>query len=73
MTQYVQFLKLKAGMKMRSSVFLILAYIFCRKEGETMAVVYATLIVKGKKTLEEVPARLKADVQELLETLEITL
>ncbi|MEA5057787.1 MAG: CD1375 family protein [Anaerotignum propionicum] len=38
-----------------------------------MAVVYATLIVKGKKTLEEVPARLKADVQELLETLEITL
>lgn len=38
-----------------------------------MAVVYATLIVKGRKTLEEVPAKLKADVQELLEALEINL
>lgn len=38
-----------------------------------MAVVYATLIVKGKKTLEQVPARLKAEVQDLLDALEITL
>lgn len=38
-----------------------------------MAVVYATLIIKGRKTLEEVPAKLKADVQELLEALEITM
>lgn len=38
-----------------------------------MAVVYATLIVKGKKTLEQVPARLKAEVQDLLEALEVTL
>lgn len=38
-----------------------------------MAVVYATLIVKGKKTLEQVPSRLKAEVQELLEALEITM
>lgn len=38
-----------------------------------MAVVYATLIVKGKKTLEQVPTRLKDDVQELLEALEITM
>ncbi|MDF1494065.1 CD1375 family protein [Caproiciproducens sp. CPB-2] len=38
-----------------------------------MAVVYATLIVKNKKTLEQVPDRLKAEVQDLLEALEITL
>lgn len=38
-----------------------------------MAVVYATLIVKGKKTLEQVPARLKAEVQDLLDALEINL
>lgn len=58
---------------MRSAVFLLFAYIFCRKEVATMAVVYATLIVKGKKTLEQVPARLKAEVQDLLEALEITI
>ena len=34
---------------------------------------YATLIVKGKKTLEQVPARLKAEVEDLLTALEITL
>ena len=38
-----------------------------------MAVVYATLMVKGKKTLDQVPARLKAEVQEILEALEITI
>ena len=36
-----------------SSFFLFLAKIFCRREVCIMAVVYATLIVKGKKTLEE--------------------
>lgn len=38
-----------------------------------MAVVYATLIVKGKKTLEQVPDKLKAEVQDLLEALEVTI
>ena len=38
-----------------------------------MAVVYATLIIKGRKTLEQVPARLKAEVEHLLTVLEITL
>ena len=57
---------------MSNALFLLFAYIFCRKE-VTMAVVYATLIVKGKKTLEQVPARLKAEVEDLLTALEITL
>ena len=55
---------------MSNALFLLFAYIFCRKEVETMAVVYATLIVKGKKTLEQVPARLKAEVEDLLTALE---
>lgn len=38
-----------------------------------MAVVYATLIIKGIKTLEQVPERLKKEVEELLEVLEITI
>ena len=42
-----------------------------RKEVQTMAVVYATLIVKGKKTLEQVPAKLREEVEDILEALEV--
>ena len=38
-----------------------------------MAVVYATLIIKGKKTLEQVPAILREQVEQILEDLEIKL
>ena len=38
---------------------LFLLTILCRKEVADMAVVYATLIVKGKKTLDQVPALIK--------------
>ena len=37
-----------------------------------MAVVYATLIVKGKKTLNQVPAMLRDQVTEILADLEVT-
>lgn len=46
--------------------------ILLRKEVQTMAVVYATLIVKGKKTLEQVPAKLREEVKDILEALEVT-
>lgn len=36
-----------------------------------MAVVYATLIVKGKKTLSQVPAMLRDQVKEILADLEV--
>lgn len=36
-----------------------------------MAVVYATLILKGKKTLEQVPEKIRHEVEEILKTLEI--
>ncbi len=35
-----------------------------------MAVVYATLIVKGKKTIADVPDKLKAQVKDILEALD---
>ncbi len=41
------------------------------KEVQIMPVVYATLIIKGKKTLEQVPAKLRAEVQDILEALEV--
>ncbi len=43
-----------------------------RKEATQMAVVYATLIVKGKKTLNQVPAMLRDQVKEILTDLEVT-
>lgn len=45
--------------------------ILLRKEVQTMAVVYATLIVKGKKTLDQVPTLLRSQVQEILADLEV--
>lgn len=45
--------------------------ILLRKEVQVMAVVYATLIIKGKKTLEQVPALIREDVRQLLVDLEV--
>lgn len=54
----------------RRLLFFILQEI-CGKEVETMAVIYATLIVKGKKTIDQVPERLQAQVREILVDLEV--
>ena len=45
--------------------------ILLRKEVQTMAVVYATLIVKGRKTLEQVPALIREQVREILADCEV--
>ena len=37
-----------------------------RKDVNEMAVIYATLIVKGKKTFAEVPEKIKQQVKEVL-------
>lgn len=50
---------------------LFLLSILLRKEVQTMAVVYATLIVKGKKTIDQVPALLKEQVKQILVDLEV--
>ena len=42
-----------------------------RKEEDALAVVYATLIIKGKKTIDQVPARLRKQVEEILEACEV--
>jgi hypothetical protein len=56
-----------AAQKFKNKIALFLF----RKDVSVMAVVYATLIVKGKKTLEQVPASLKVQVTELLKDLEV--
>lgn len=45
--------------------------IFWRKEVKDMAVIYATLIVKGKKKIEDIPAKIRDQVKELLVDLEV--
>lgn len=50
---------------------LWLLSILLRKEVEQMAVVYATLIIKGRKTLDQVPALLREQVQGILADLEV--
>ena len=50
---------------------LFLLTILLGKEVQTMAVVYATLIIKGKKTIDQVPARLRKQVEEILEACEV--
>lgn len=42
-----------------------------RKEVKIMAVVYATLIIKGRKTMDQVPALLKEQVAQILADLEV--
>lgn len=42
-----------------------------RKEKRIMAVIYATLIVKGKRTFASVPKTLKEAVREILIDLEL--
>lgn len=53
------------------SLRLFLLRILLRREVNEMAVVYATLIIKGRKTLEQVPALLRTQVEQLLEDLEV--
>lgn len=43
---------------------------FMRKDVEEMAVIYATLIVKGAKDFADVPERIKAQVRQVLIDLE---
>lgn len=42
-----------------------------RKVVKEMAVIYATLIVKGKKTIADVPVKIRAQVQEILIDLDL--
>lgn len=51
--------------------FIIYIKSYFRKVVETMAVIYATLIVKGIKTINDVPARIKDKVKQVLIDLDL--
>ena len=48
---------------------LIIKILF-RKDVKEMAVIYATLIVKGKKSFADVPERIRGQVKEILTDLD---
>ena len=48
----------------------LLLFFVLRKEVEEMAVIYATLIIKGKKTFTQVPEKIREQVREVLIDLE---
>ena len=53
------------------SLRLLLLYILMGKEVAVMAVVYATLIVKGRKTIDQVPSLIRSEVEAILVALEV--
>jgi hypothetical protein len=54
------------------SAFLnLFVKLFIRKGDNIMAVIYATLIVKGKKTIDQVPVIIREQVKEILKDLEV--
>ena len=48
----------------------LLLFLLLRKEVDTMAVIYATLIVKGRKTFSQVPDKIKDQGRQVLIDLE---
>ena len=54
---------------MNKMLYFVLKILF-RRDVLIMAVVYATLIIKGKKTFSEVPERIRAQVKEVLADLD---
>lgn len=45
--------------------------ILLKKEVDVMAVVYATLIIKGRKTIDQVPAIIRDEAKQIPKDLEV--
>lgn len=52
-------------------LFNLIIKILFRKDVEQMAVIYATLIVKGKKNFTDVPERIQEQVKQVLIDLDL--
>lgn len=51
---------------------LALMRIFCKEEVFTMAVIYAQLIIKGKRKFSQVPPKIKDEVKEVLTDMDLS-
>ncbi len=52
-------------------LFWLFIKLIFRKDVGQMAVVYATLIIKGKKTINDVPERIREQVRQILIDLDL--
>lgn len=52
-------------------MFNLIIKILFRKDVGQMAVIYATLIIKGKKTIDDVPVKIRNQVKQVLIDLEV--
>lgn len=52
---------------MKSLFLYVVKVIYGKEVLDMLAMIYASLIIKGKKTMEQVPESLKAQVQEILD------
>lgn len=59
-------LEMKCKQSLMQKLRIRIAIYLLRREVEEMAVVYATLIIKGKKTIEQVPGLIREQVKEIL-------
>ena len=59
------------GMKFKGFLTAIIEWVLLRLEVKDMAIVYATLIIKGRKTFEDVPNALKEQVRQILIDLDL--
>ena len=57
-------------MNFMRQLYDVIIFLLNEKEVKTVAVIYATLIIKGKRTFKTVPNRLKDEVKEILISLE---
>lgn len=60
----------REGTVIKGLLFFILKMVF-RKEVEIMAVIYAALIVKGKKSIADVPEKIREQVKGVLIDLDV--
>lgn len=51
-------------------LYQLIINILFRKDVQAMAIIYATLIIKGKKTFADVPDKIKEKVREVLTDLD---
>lgn len=66
MKMYRKSLEKKSKQSCLQKLRIRIAFYLLKKEVDTMAVVYATLIIKGKKTIDQVPSLIRDQVKEIL-------
>ena len=66
MKKFLEQSEMKYKQSLMQKLRIRIASYLLRKEVEEMAVVYATLIIKGKKTIEQVPGLIREQVKEIL-------